>query len=252
MTRRARLEHGRAVRAYLFMRGMLYLGKRFHCPCCEWSLRSFVSGGGSLRRRPAGYCPRCNAKARHRRVWLHLVRDAQLLGRRGRILHVAPHESLTRAFERMSTMEDWAIDVTPRSGIDVVATATALPFAAGSFEGVVSIHVLEHLDDDAAAILEMARVVGQGGWAVVNVPCDWESVTYEDAAITTPDDRRAAFGEADHRRRYGRDLVDRLARAGFEVTVFLATDLDPRDMDRHGLTSTEHVFACRPVSAGRP
>ena len=50
----------------------------------------------------------------------------------------------------------------------VCASVLALPFAARSFDAVTSLEVLEHLDDPAAAVREMARVARRA--VVVSVP----------------------------------------------------------------------------------
>ena len=45
-----------------------------------------------------------------------------------------------------------------------------LPFADGAFDAAVALDVLEHLDDDRAAVAELGRVVRPGGHLVVFVP----------------------------------------------------------------------------------
>jgi SAM-dependent methyltransferase len=53
----------------------------------------------------------------------------------------------------------------------VVASAAApLPFADGSFDVVCALDILEHLDDDAAAARELARVCKPGGHVIAYVP----------------------------------------------------------------------------------
>jgi len=47
---------------------------------------------------------------------------------------------------------------------------TALPCAAGAFDGVVCGEVLEHVGDDHAAVAELARVLRPGGILVATVP----------------------------------------------------------------------------------
>jgi SAM-dependent methyltransferase len=45
-----------------------------------------------------------------------------------------------------------------------------LPFADASFDLVTALDVVEHIDDDAAAVAEMARVLRPGGLALTTVP----------------------------------------------------------------------------------
>lgn len=232
-------------RALLLARGLMWLGRERVCPCCGWHSRSFVAGGGSVRKRIDGYCPRCNAKARHRRVWLHLDRKPETLRHAARVLVVAPHESTLRALSRRTAGYRVAIDIIDRHGIDVVATAEALPFADATFDLVITIHVFEHLDDDRLAMREMARVLSPAGQAIVSVPCEWSAPTIEDPTVTSAEARRSLFGEADHRRRYGNDLVARLADEGLQTEVLLAAALDDLTVDRYGLSRSEHLFICR-------
>ena len=48
--------------------------------------------------------------------------------------------------------------------------ATRLPFADGSFDVVITSEVLEHIQDDVAAIAEMTRVLAPGGTFAATVP----------------------------------------------------------------------------------
>ena len=52
----------------------------------------------------------------------------------------------------------------------LTAAGERLPFAAASFDTVLSHEVLEHVQDDAAAMREIARVLKPGGRAVIFVP----------------------------------------------------------------------------------
>ena len=71
-------------------------------------------------------------------------------------------------------------------------------------------------------------------------------MTYEDSAITEPEDRLEAFGQEDHVRIYGRDYVDRLLAAGFEVTrQSFAKDLGHEKTANHALDETDDVVLCR-------
>ncbi|WP_250035430.1 class I SAM-dependent methyltransferase [Paractinoplanes maris] len=51
----------------------------------------------------------------------------------------------------------------------VRGSATALPFAPGSFDGLIANHMLYHLDDPEAGLREFARVLRPGGRLAVSV-----------------------------------------------------------------------------------
>jgi SAM-dependent methyltransferase len=91
--------------------------------------------------------------------------------------------------------------------------ALRLPFADGAFDAVVCSEVLEHLQDVAAALAEMTRVLRPGGRLAVTVPRAWpERLCWRLAP--------GAGGYADqpggHVRIFAeRDLVAALAAQGF-------------------------------------
>jgi len=86
------------------------------------------------------------------------------------------------------------------------ADARALPFAS-EFDLVGAFDVLEHIDDDAGALLELHRVLKPGGGIILTVP-----------------QHRWLWSAADdyghHQRRYTRtELLTRVKAAGFAVTL---------------------------------
>lgn len=245
---------GRAGRwsteVYLLARGLWFKGSRHVCPCCGWSVRAFTMGGGSFRTRPAGYCPRCNSKARHRRVWLYLQGRSAFGAGPTRLLDVAPHHSLARALSRQPGVEYVGIDLESGPWVSGIADLTNLPMDEGTFDAVVCVHVLEHIADDIAAMGEIYRVLRPGGWSLINVPFDQRRPTYEDPTITTPGGRRTAFGEATHVRIYGTDLVDRLKSVGFQVEIDHGEGIEASTSERFGLTSDESVLLCTRPEVG--
>ncbi|GAB4467960.1 MAG: hypothetical protein Kow00124_01580 [Anaerolineae bacterium] len=54
-----------------------------------------------------------------------------------------------------------------------VAAAEALPYAANTFDTILSHEVLEHVQDDRQTLAEMARVLKPGGRAVIFCPNRW-------------------------------------------------------------------------------
>ena len=87
----------------------------------------------------------------------------------------------------------------------VRGSAYALPFADGSFDAVLALDVLEHLDDDLAAARELRRVLAPGGAAIVTVPAFESLWSAHDEAL-------------DHRRRYRLPQIERVLRdAGLRV-----------------------------------
>jgi SAM-dependent methyltransferase len=146
-----------------------------------------------------------------------------------------------------------AIDLTS-GAVNARADIGHLGIADNTFDAVISNHVLEHVEDDARAMRELARVLRPEGWAVLQVPIDLDRErTFEDWTICDPEAREAAFGQHDHVRVYGRDYKDRLEMAGFEVAVDgYAQSLGPCAVRRYGLLPTEDIYICtKPVAGPR-
>jgi SAM-dependent methyltransferase len=93
-----------------------------------------------------------------------------------------------------------------RGLLDVsLGEAAKLPFDNGTFDLVTALDVVEHLDDDAAALQEMRRVLRPGGHLLLTVPA-----------------HRFMWGDQDevnmHKRRYvAAEIRDRLAATQFDV-----------------------------------
>lgn len=221
------------------------MGVRHRCPCCGWRVRAFTAGGASVRPRPAGYCPRCTAKARHRRIWLFLADRTDLFSNPMSLLEVSPHYSFGRRWVKMDHLSFVGADLADRPHITLRMDLTAAPLRSATFDAILCIHVLEEIHDDRRAMEELFRLVKPGGWALVSVPTALDRATYEDPSITTRKARREAFGEEAHVRVYGRDLIERLRRVGFQVDVDLAKDLDDALVRECGLRDDENLFLCR-------
>ncbi len=235
----------RVLDGLLAVRALLFVGRRFTCPCCGWRLRAFTHGGSSLRVRRCGYCPRCNSKARHRRDWLYLLEQTDLSTANLRLLHISPKYSLARRLTRMPNLDYLAGDLSQRAHISLRFDVASLPVSSETFDAVICIHVLEHVDQDRRAMSEIFRVLRPGGWALITAPVRLDQPTHEDPSITEPEERRRAFGETDHVRFYGYDLVDRLEESGFTVRLDRAEGLDEDTKSTYGLLDDENVFFCQ-------
>ena len=63
------------------------------------------------------------------------------------------------------------------------ANGLRLPFRNGAFDVVIASDVLEHIEDDSAALGEMARVLKPGGSMIISVPAHQWLFSYHDAAL---------------------------------------------------------------------
>lgn len=227
------------------VRSRLYAGNRIRCTVCEGTFRAWIG------QQAYGSCPGCGSWPRHRFLWTVLRsewshRPSRLFTR---ILHVAPEPFLSaRIRKKIRPLQYISLDQSaPNADVHADLEHTGLPDE--QFDIVIICHVLEHILDDRAAMRELFRVLRKGGVAYVQVPCNqlvYE--TDEDPSVTDPAERHRRWGQFDHVRHYGRDLVDRLSGAGFLVREVRPADvLDSGALESAGLWN-DILFRCeRPV-----
>jgi SAM-dependent methyltransferase len=216
------------------LEALRYAGLSHRCPVCGARLRAFAPSlwDGERWHGEHDRCPRCGSRARQRLLWVHLERSG-LLSRRPRLLHMAPEPALER---RLRPRTDYVSADVERGRAMHQADLTALPFGDAGFDLVLCSHVLEHIPEDAAAMREIHRVLAPSGVALIQTPVNHDqAVTYEDAGETDPDARLRQFSQADHVRVFGRDITERLTRAGFRVSVVSADDFDAATAARYCL-----------------
>lgn len=216
-----------------------YRGTGRWCPLCESHTRRFRPFGIEYKREQA-MCVHCGALERHRLVWLFLERRTSAFTGRQSMLHIAPEPCEIRIKRKVGRGYVSADLLDPT--VDVRLDITRLPYPGGAFDVVYCSHVLEHVDDDLAAMREFRRVLAPAGLALFLVPIT-AAETFEDPTITDPRDRLLAFGQNDHVRRYGPDFVERLEQAGFRVQTITAADVvDPLEIAVMGLEEAGEIF----------
>jgi SAM-dependent methyltransferase len=183
-------------------------------------------------------CPKCGTLERHR--LLALANREYDFFRNRDVLHFAPEPSIRELVLKHRPRSYTTADLFA-PGVDRKENIEALTIKDGSFDLVVCLHVLEHVNDHKATS-ELFRVLRPGGILLAMFPIveGWDE-TFEDPARTTPQDRLLYFGQHDHARYFGRDARYRLAAPGFIVEEYTA--MEP-NVSRYGLSRGEKVFIC--------
>jgi len=184
----------------------------FTCPCCGECFEKFQTH----KRRENAKCPRCKARERHRLLWLYLKHKTNLFQDNLRVLHFAP-ERWFKALSTLPNLDYLSADLEPGRAM-IAMDITEIPLRDHSVDAIICSHVLEHVMDDRRAMREMSRVLSTSGWALILVPMrSNEQKTFEDPSVVLAEERTRLFGQADHCRRYGSDIQNRLEEAGFAV-----------------------------------
>ena len=210
---------------------------RRYCPICQRGGPYFVTYGVA-----DNMCPACSTQGRARLFWLYYEELLKNQDGTFRFLHFAPEWGLKVRLERMFGERYVTVDIRPDRA-KVAADIMALPFQENEFDFILCSHVLEHISDDQKAMSELFRVLKLGGEAVIMVPLCGET-TIEDPAVTDPQERHRLFGQSDHVRYYGRDIIVRLQSIGFSVAVVNPEDVIPSKQLRETLgIVTRHPMA---------
>jgi len=239
-----RLSHylfaGLLYRLPVMLRKSLFAGERYYCPICESGLRTFLALHRSYHR----WCPVCRSLQRPRLGWLFLnSTDVDITRQPLAMLHIAPEPALAARLSGLANVNYLSADLfDPKAMVKMDITDIQYPDHA--FDLIYCSHVLEHVSDDIKALGEFWRVLKPGGKAIILVPIRGQ-VTFEDASITDPVERERVYGQHDHMRSYGLDIVKRLEDAGFRVRQVRPQALaSPAEIERMGLPADETIFFC--------
>ncbi len=222
-----------------------YRGSKFHDPINNKSYRKFLPYGYNNIRDNA-LSPGSLSLERHRLLWLYLQNETQIFKKKYKVLHVAPEQAFYKRFIKLNNLDYVTFDMNSPIA-KIKGDICNLPFSENQFDFILCNHVLEHVNDDIAAMLELFRVLKKNGVAILQVPIDLtKNKTYEDSTITDKKERMKAFGQYDHVRIYGKDYFERLEKSGFKVEKnFYSKNFSDEEIYKYGINKNEIIPICR-------
>ena len=223
--------HELAIRKVFAFR---YKGNQFYCNICQSGLSQFIPfPSGDL------LCPFCGSLPRNRRLW-QLLHEQELL--KGRILDFSPSRCLHREMGKQTNIDYISTDFAGEFEAQKTYDITRIGEPDSSFDLIICFHVLEHVEDDEAAMRELYRILKKGGQALIQTPFK-DGDIFEDVAIRTPEERLKKFGQEDHVRVYSaQGLKKRLEQAGFDVQLQSYTLSDTEADFKMGMKAEETIL----------
>jgi hypothetical protein len=240
-------------------------GDAFECPLCKTKLSRFLpippyylkewNDSGyihpAFRLETMNYekylCPACEGSDRDRLYALYLERFLRETPNQVELIEFAPTIQLKKFLSKFPNLNYRSADLNSPLADDNVDLRSMSNYKDGAFDFFICSHMLEHIDDDRAAVNELFRILKPGGRGIAMVPIDLSlSETYENSAITTEVGRWAHFGQFDHLRLYSKaGFVSVLETAGFEIEQ-LGVDYFSADVfERAGVHGRSVLYVVR-------
>ncbi len=225
--------------------GIFYAGNNVECPIIERKYRKFLPYG-RLHPRDNALCPGSLSLERHRLLWLFLKKETDFFSAQKKFLHVAPEQCYLKPFRSSKNLEYITADIVSPLA-DVKMDLHDIPFGDNEFDVLMANHVMEHVKDDHRCMSEIYRVLKPAGFAIMQVPIDYNNPnTEEDPNITDPAERERLYWQRDHVRLYGLDYAEKLRSVGFEVDeIPYAKKLGEEAIKRYALPAEEIIYFCR-------
>lgn len=219
----------------IMLRSILYLfykGKRYECTVCNKKLRRFI-----LLENGEKSCPSCGSIPRNRRLWM-LLKSAFLKDHHC-VLHFSPSKSLYRLLARYPGITYTSTDISGDFAAQKHLDITRIDEPDEKYDLIICYHILEHVENDRDAILELYRILKQEGICMIQTPFKEGSV-YENDAVKAPSDRKVHFGQEDHVRIYSVDgLKSRLEHNGFKVHIMAFSE---NEDNYYGFKPEEYIL----------
>jgi len=223
----------------------LYKGNNFECNCCGKRFRKLKPKGNILRKNAK--CPYCGSLERTRLLLFYLEKETDIFTKKKcKVLHFAPEWCLISKFNQCNSIEYIDADINPDFARYVI-NIESIPYPDDYFDYIICSHVLGHVSNEQKAIEELFRVLKTNGKALIMTIINKNhEKTFEDPAITTPEDRLKYYSEPDLLRLHGLDFAQRLSHCFNVEEIDYRKSFDEEIQKRFSLGdgNREIIFCC--------
>jgi SAM-dependent methyltransferase len=230
-----------------------------HCPVCDQDVEGWIASphaalidlkvmddvGVVGSRLDKHLCPRCGCNDRDRHLWLYM-QAAGLLDDLSdtRILHIAPEARLEPKLMQLGPRDYVGGDLIPHQPHHVAINIEQMQFEDDRFDLIICNHVLEHVNFPDRAAAEFARCLTPGGHVVAQTPYSPLLKRSMELTVAVPDTFATYYyGQNDHVRIVGLDLIETFHTAGFSGEPIPHTSLlGEQDPEATGVNPAEPFF----------
>ena len=240
-------------------------GNNCFCPICESHTQSFAWRGHShpvieeLSIIGAGKravdCRVCGSTDRDRLLWEFLHPILQNSQQKISVLHIAPELPLANAIQQNKNIQYVAVDKRSKGyyypnwvkHADIQQEFSTQP---SHFDIILCGHVLEHVEDDGLALQQLIKKLKPHGKLAISVPIAEKLETTRELDNSewfrlSSIEKIALFGQVDHRRLYGKDLIHRFqkgSKTSEENWIFYASGKAANELKRQALNPKERLI----------
>jgi SAM-dependent methyltransferase len=200
-----------------------------YCVICN-TPSSFLPGPNG---RKNATCSNCGSLERHRALKIinEVIFDDLIRNQvPGKIIEVAPSGVSKSIFSRHGSNYE-SFDINPSADgrdCDFIADICEIPLNDNSVSQFVALHVLEHVLNDQIAMKEISRVLAPNAICILQVPLAQNGEMTQEEVIADDGIRSARYGQADHVRLYGEDILNRLKANGLLGSFISVEDVLPQ------------------------
>ncbi len=236
---------------------LMPFNRKYYCSVCNHKVNYFrgfgseaeifqnikITGGGY---RAKSQCPICYSIDRMR--WLDYVLDRKLNfyeETQKTILHIAPEKCIEKKIRaRFDNRNRYITGNIIKGAADEVVDITDMSYPAQYFDYIIINHVLEHVEKESQAMIEIQRTLKDTGKFIFSMPICDEQNTYEtEEKNLSKEQRLQLYGQEDHVRLYGRDTKQHMEKYGFQIKEYRADEcVSEKELQRAGYIREDRIF----------
>lgn len=231
--------------------------RKFRCNICGNAVKEFKRGGTSSNKifdkyhiigggiRDHDICPLCGSTDRIRWQYRVLGRHLpKIFNSRCFVLHIAPEFEISTRIQSNILCDYYTGNIVRGAAMHIV-DVTDIQFRDDFFDYIILNHVLEHIENEEKAIIELKRVLKPDGKMMLSFPICTDINTYENPNVQTPEERHNEYGQEDHVRLYGRDYKARLEGYGLKADIFSPqNECSREEIEKYGFIYDDVSIIC--------